>query len=75
MFSKSYTDEISNDHDEDDYTSQNPFAKDAGSLIVGQGVVLNGSLQVPNKTLVSGSLNGEVVDFFLPVIRSLVLAN
>ena len=60
MFSKSYTDEISNDDDEDDYTSQNPFAKDAGSLIVGQGVVLNGSLQVPNKTLVSGSLNGEL---------------
>lgn len=59
MFSRSSTDKTSNDHD-DDYTFQNNPSNETGSLIVGQGVVLNGTLKVPNKTLVSGSLNGEL---------------
>jgi len=59
MFSRSSTDETSNDHD-DDFAFQNNLSNEAGSLIVGQGVVLNGTLNVPNKTLVSGSLNGEL---------------
>ena len=59
MFSRSSTDKTSNDHD-DDYTFQNNPSNETGSPIVGQGVVLNGTLKVPNKTLVSGSLNGEL---------------
>ncbi len=63
MFSRGSTDKISNDERDEsigEYNSQKHDSKEAGSLIVGQGVVLTGSLQVPNKTLVSGSLNGEL---------------
>ena len=59
MFSRSSTDETSNDHD-DDCAFQNNLSNEAGSLIVGQGVVLNGSLEVPNKAMVSGTINGDL---------------
>ena len=32
----------------------------AGELIVGEGVVLNGTLEVPNKAIVSGAINGDL---------------
>ena len=63
MFSKGligdvqYEDEA-NSHIE--YGPQYSPGQEPGLLIVGQGVVLNGNLQVPDKTLVSGALNGEL---------------
>jgi len=32
----------------------------AGDLVVGEGVVLNGTLEVPNKVMVSGAINGDL---------------
>lgn len=32
----------------------------AGELIVGEGVVLNGTLEVPNTAIVSGAINGDL---------------
>jgi len=32
----------------------------AGDLVVGEGVVLNGTLEVPNKAMVSGAINGDL---------------
>ena len=63
MFSKGVMSDI---QDEDDahslavYSQQHSSEQEYGSLIVGHGVVLNGNLQVPDKTLVSGALNGEL---------------
>ena len=41
-------------------TPQNNNDINAGELIVGEGVVLNGTLEVPNKALVSGAVNGDL---------------
>ena len=32
----------------------------AGDLVVGEGVILNGTLEVPNKAMVSGAINGDL---------------
>ena len=32
----------------------------AGDLVVGEGVVLNGTLEMPNKAMVSGAINGDL---------------
>jgi cytoskeletal protein CcmA (bactofilin family) len=39
---------------------QNKNDFNSGELVVGEGVVLNGSLEVPNKATVSGSINGDL---------------
>ena len=39
---------------------QNNNDINAGELIVGEGVVLNGTLEVPNKAIVSGAVNGDL---------------
>ena len=41
-------------------TPQNNNDINAGELIVGEGVVLNGTLEVPNKAIVSGAINGDL---------------
>ena len=41
-------------------TPQNNNDINAGELIVGEGVVLNGTLEVPNKATVSGAVNGDL---------------
>lgn len=41
-------------------TPQNNNDINAGELIVGEGVVLNGTLEVPNKAIVSGAVNGDL---------------
>jgi len=41
-------------------TPQNNNFFNAGELIVGEGVVLNGTLEVPNKAIVSGAINGDL---------------
>ena len=40
--------------------TQNPSPHNAEDLVVGEGVVLNGTLEVPNKALVSGTINGDL---------------
>ena len=40
--------------------TQNPSPFNAEDLVVGEGVVLNGTLEVPNKALVSGAINGDL---------------
>jgi cytoskeletal protein CcmA (bactofilin family) len=39
---------------------QNKNDFNSGELVVGEGVVLNGSLEVPNKATISGSINGDL---------------
>ena len=39
---------------------QNQPTHNAEDLVVGEGVVLNGTLEVPNKALVSGAINGDL---------------
>lgn len=39
---------------------QNNADFNSGELVVGEGVVLNGTLEVPNKALVFGSINGDL---------------
>ena len=41
-------------------TPQNNNDINAGELIVGEGVVLNGTLEVPNKAIISGAVNGDL---------------
>ena len=41
-------------------TPQNNNDINAGELIVGEGVVLNGTLEVPNNAIVSGAVNGDL---------------
>jgi cytoskeletal protein CcmA (bactofilin family) len=40
--------------------TQNKSDSNSGELIVGEGVILNGSLDVPNKALVLGAINGDL---------------
>lgn len=40
-------------------TQNHPFFY-AGDLVVGEGVVLNGTLEMPNKAMVSGAINGDL---------------
>jgi cytoskeletal protein CcmA (bactofilin family) len=40
--------------------TQNQTNFNAGELVVGEGVVLNGSLEVPNKAWVLGAINGDL---------------
>jgi len=40
--------------------TQNPSPHNAEDLVVVEGVVLNGTLEVPNKALVSGAINGDL---------------
>ena len=40
--------------------TQNPSPHNAEDLVVGEGVVLNGTLEVPNKALVSGAIIGDL---------------
>ena len=40
--------------------TQNPSPHNAEDLVVGEGVVLNGTLEVPNKAMVSGAINGDL---------------
>jgi len=39
---------------------QNQASFNSNDLVVGEGVVLNGTLEVPNKAMVSGSINGDL---------------
>jgi cytoskeletal protein CcmA (bactofilin family) len=41
-------------------TPQNKTDFNTGELVVGEGVVLNGSLEVPNKAWVLGAINGDL---------------
>jgi cytoskeletal protein CcmA (bactofilin family) len=63
MFSKGVIGDIQDEDDANlhiEYSPKHSPGQESGSLIVGQGVILNGSLQVPERTLVSGALNGEL---------------
>jgi len=40
--------------------TQNPSPFNAEDLVVGEGVVLNGTLEVPNKAMISGTINGDL---------------
>ena len=40
--------------------TQNKTDFNSGELVVGEGVILNGSLEVPNKALVLGAINGDL---------------
>jgi len=40
--------------------TQNQPTHNAEDLVVGEGVVLNGTLEVPNKAIVSGAINGDL---------------
>ncbi len=40
--------------------TQNPSPHNAEDLVVGEGVVLNGTLEVPNKAMVSGAIIGDL---------------
>ncbi len=40
--------------------TQNQPTHNAEDLVVGEGVVLNGTLEVPNKAMVSGAINGDL---------------
>ena len=39
---------------------QNKNGFNSGELVVGEGVVLNGMFEVPNKAMVSGTINGDL---------------
>ena len=39
---------------------QNQTSINAEDLVVGEGVILNGTLEVPNKAMVSGAINGDL---------------
>ena len=41
-------------------TTQNQTLLNAEDLVVGEGVILNGTLEVPNKAIVSGAINGDL---------------
>ena len=41
-------------------TPQNKTNFSTGELVVGEGVILNGSLEVPNKAWVLGAINGDL---------------
>ena len=41
-------------------TPQNKTDFSTGELVVGEGVILNGSLEVPNKAWVLGAINGDL---------------
>ncbi len=47
--------------------TQNPSPHNAEDLVVGEGVVLNGTLEVPNKALVSGAIIGDLIVHSLSV--------
>jgi cytoskeletal protein CcmA (bactofilin family) len=40
--------------------TQNQPTHNAEDLVVGEGVVLNGTLEVPNKAMISGTINGDL---------------
>jgi cytoskeletal protein CcmA (bactofilin family) len=40
--------------------TQNLTPLNAEDLVVGEGVLLNGSLEVPNKAMISGAINGDL---------------
>ena len=40
--------------------TQNQPTHNAEDLVVGEGVVLNGTLEMPNKAMVSGAINGDL---------------
>jgi cytoskeletal protein CcmA (bactofilin family) len=40
--------------------TQNQTPLNAEDLVVGDGVVLNGTLEVPNKAMISGAINGDL---------------
>ena len=40
--------------------TQNQTLLNAEDLVVGEGVILNGTLEVPNKAIVSGAINGDL---------------
>ena len=40
--------------------TQNQPTHNAEDLVIGEGVVLNGTLEVPNKALVSGAIIGDL---------------
>jgi len=48
-------------------TTQNQASFNSNDLVVGEGVVLNGTLTVPNKALVSGAINGDLTVHSLTV--------
>jgi cytoskeletal protein CcmA (bactofilin family) len=41
-------------------TTQNQTLLNAEDLVVGEGVILNGTLEVPNKAIISGAINGDL---------------
>jgi cytoskeletal protein CcmA (bactofilin family) len=41
-------------------TTHNQTLLNAEDLVVGEGVILNGTLEVPNKAIVSGAINGDL---------------
>ena len=47
--------------------SENQTNFKSGELVVGEGVILNGSLEVPNKAMVSGTINGDLTVHSLTV--------
>ncbi len=47
--------------------TQNPSPYNAEDLVVGEGVVLNGTLEVPNKAMISGTINGDLKVHLLAV--------
>jgi len=47
--------------------TQNQASFNSNDLVVGEGVVLNGTLTVPNKALVSGAINGDLTVHSLTV--------
>jgi len=63
MFSKNLTSELTTDN-QVEYpikpSSPSQANREPGTLVVGQGVVLTGNLEVPDNTVVAGSLNGEL---------------
>ena len=50
-------------------TTQNQASFNSNDLAVGEGVVLNGTLEVPNMALVSGVINGDLK------VRSLIVGS
>ena len=49
--------------------TQNQASFNSNDLVVGEGVVLNGTLEVPNMALVSGVINGDLK------VRSLIVGS
>jgi cytoskeletal protein CcmA (bactofilin family) len=50
--------------------TQNQASLRAEDLIVGEGVILNGTLEVPNRALISGVINGDLKVHSLTVGRT-----